>query len=592
MPQTKNIHVHGQLRRWVIKSLEPKTKGERELKAACVKAGREMERQDISSLSSSKIDLTNEALGAALEIGRSWLDRSNGNDVMAAKSILKFELEYEPEDPRQRRHDVKMPKSLTQAVLMYATDDKLKKLGGDTEADLRGINWMTGTGAAGRIRVGALGWLLERSNYLIDMHPTPNVQRAAKRFVEKYTEPYEQTQRLINGYLGTDDDEDQAPEVSPERKPLVVVACGGKKSDAPGKIPAEERYTGNYFRACLMAADVMDGPTMILSAKYGLIPLTEEIENYDVKLGDPGSIRLGDVRRQVEALGLEDAKVTVLGGERYVKAARQIWPDAEAPLKGGIGQQLKQLAEIAGSDVLEDDEHQDQEPVRQWEKKRVSDLVSLTGHRRWFYFGGLAKHPVNENGPLVSLKWSESANGWNYLKDAETGQTVTDVHSMSKIWAIPAEAPEGFVEYEDRDKAAEQSFWPAEWSRGQFRYVPNLPTRGRTHEPVIWFGGKAGVNDAKPKAWQKVKVTYIGDGKYDLSDVETGETVKTCTMNNQIFWATVGEVEEAPRYISCPAPEVEYEVPANFVELAEEANTEAARRYWKRRCDEYRRTGK
>lgn len=48
--------------------------------------------------------------------------------------------------------------------------------------------------------------------------------------------------------------------------------------------------------------------------------------------------------------------MTVLGGERYVKAVRQIWPDAEAPLVGGIGQQLRQLAGMYGGEVLAPDE--------------------------------------------------------------------------------------------------------------------------------------------------------------------------------------------------------------------------------------------
>ncbi|MFE0775704.1 hypothetical protein ACFW3E_21865, partial [Streptomyces sp. NPDC058861] len=48
-------------------------------------------------------------------------------------------------------------------------------------------------------------------------------------------------------------------------KPLVIVACGGKKSQAPGRIPAEQRYTGPYFRACLKAAKAMDGLTLILA---------------------------------------------------------------------------------------------------------------------------------------------------------------------------------------------------------------------------------------------------------------------------------------------------------------------------------------
>ncbi|WP_326827437.1 DUF6884 domain-containing protein [Streptomyces sp. NBC_01751] len=626
---TTTLPIPGQIRRHVLKNLTPRTKGERDLKAACVAGAKELEANEMSSLNTIDLHVTNDALGVALDLARDWLDSDNGNNVMAGKSMLKYELSYEPADPRELRHEIKMPKSLIGFFMGEYNYEpaKHKRESKIVRADLERMSW-TGTGAKGRVRAETLGWFLGKMDGLKE-HPHPAVQRAAKKFIDTFTEPYEQTQRLITGYLGIEDEEpekeivtaedfkaaihgpgpelveDEPAAVEEQRPNLVVIACGGKKSDAPGKIPAEERYTGNYFRACLMAAEVMDGPTMILSAKFGLIPLSEEIENYDMRMGDKDSVRLGTVRRQVEALGLENAKVTVLGGEHYVKAARQLWPDAEAPLTGGIGQQLKQLADIYGGEP-EQEEHQDQEPeepARRWEKRRLSHLVSWGDERRFFYFGGLAKHAVNEAGPLVGLKWSESNSGSNYLKDPETGRVIAEVHSMSNVWAIPAEAPEGFVEYADRGKPADELYWPEEYSRGEFRNIPNLPSRGRNHEPVIWYGGKAGVNVLKPKGWQKVKVVYTGEGKYDLVDFKTGESVKTCTLANQVFWATVNEDQDQ-------APEVEvkdpllnllaetappkggYEVPENWIELAEEGNTEAARRYWTRRCEEYRRTGK
>ncbi|WP_435270939.1 DUF6884 domain-containing protein [Streptomyces sp. 1222.5] len=597
MTETKTLRVPAQLRKHVSRNVKPKTQGERELLAACDAGARELERQGRNNMNSIDLELTNEALGAVLKLARGWLDSDNGNNVMAAKSMLKFELEYEPDDPREIRHEVKFPKSVAGLFpsLYEMKRDNSKGIPKAVKAELSQMSWAT-AGTSGRVTNATLGWLLDYLKKQWD-HPTPSVQRAARKFIGTYTQQYEQTQRLINGYLGTGEDEDQAPEV--ERKRLVIIACGGKKSERPGKIPADERYIGNYFTACLMAAEVMDGPTMILSAKYGLIPLTEEIENYDVKMGDPEAVSISMVQVQAANIGLLDAKVTVLGGEKYVKAVRQVWPDAEAPLVGGIGQQLKQLAGMYEGEALDDDERQDQEPeekpVRQWEKRRMSDFVSWSGERRFFYFGGLAKHPVNENGLLVGLKWSESESGTNYLKDPETGQVIAEVHSMSNVWAIPAEAPEGFVEYEDRGKPADELYWPEEYSRGEFRNIPNLPSRGRSHEPVIWYGGKAGVNALKPKSWQKVRVTYIGEGKYDLSDYKTRESVKVCTLANQVFWARVNEdqdQDQEPAAVEETMPPGGYEVPANFLELAEEGNTDAAKKYWKRRCEEYRRTGK
>ncbi|MEV5883079.1 DUF6884 domain-containing protein [Streptomyces sp. NPDC052020] len=711
MSDTKTLRVPAQLRKHVLRTVKPTTKGERELFAACEAGAKELERQGRNSMNTIELELTNDALGVVLGLARNWLDDANGNNVMAAKSMLKFELEYEPDDPREIRHAVKMPKSAAGLFrspysLEFKKDTSIPQA---VKQELAHMSWAT-NGVSGRITTETLGWFLDQMKRQWD-HPTPAVQRAVRKFIGTYTEPYEQTQRLINGYLGTGDDQapelsaddfkaavegpadnedqepasvdapqpwkpdlpdgvsislisdrpetygvfcsrhggaealiskhedmggaiagaaahgldhpkvtpipdsdlealrgfglskaqmtvlahaadgrliedpkgfylddqwtegravkrlrvldlwargwlmyssvdgrryfrlspdgkryyrlwhdaqrqglidytehdtlnsakeqrasypplvaqDQAPEPEVEPKRLVVIACGGKKSDAPGKIPAEERYTGNYFRACLMASEVMDGPTMVLSAKYGLIPLTEEIENYDVQWGGKGSIRLGTVRDQVEALGLEDVKVTVLGGARYVKAARQIWPDAEAPLEGGIGQQLQQLAGIYGGEALEDNE--DQEPAG-----------------------------------------------------------------------------------------------PESWKSGELRNVLNLPSRYRNHEPIIWWGGKAGKRNPDPVGWQKAKVVYTGDGKYDICHPETYETFMTCSLVSQIHWAyvddknPVGMNNQEPE--ENPASAGGFEVPANFLELAEEANTDAAKRYWKRRCAEYRRTGK
>ncbi|MFF9649696.1 DUF6884 domain-containing protein [Streptomyces sp. NPDC014622] len=494
MSNTITLPIPGQIRRHVLKNLDPRTKGERDLKAACVDGAKELEANEMSPLNTVALHVTNDALGVALDIARDWLDSDNGNNVMAGKSMLKYELDYEPADPREIRHEIKMPKSLMGFFMGEYNYEpaKHKRESKVVRADLDRMSW-TSTGAKGRVRAETLGWFLTKMDGLKE-NPHPATARAAKKFVDTFTEPYEQTQRLITGYLGI---EDQEPAAIEEQRPsLVVIACGGKKSEAPGKIPAEERYTGNYFRACLMAAEVMDGPTMVLSAKYGLIPLSEEIENYDVRVGDKDSVRLGTVRKQVEALGLEGATVTVLGGEQYVKGARQIWPDAEAPLKGGIGQQLKQLAGIYQGEALE---HQE----------------------------------------------------------------------------------------------------PEEYQAGLLRDIPNLPSRGRTHEPVIWYGGKAGVAYYKPQGWRKVRVTYTGEGKYELSDLETREAVRTGNLRTQLYWAPVGPDEDQGSEPTTAEPEVKpaakprggYEVPENWLELAEEGNTEAARRYWTRRCEEYRRTG-
>ncbi|MFK0231204.1 hypothetical protein ACIQUL_36170 [Streptomyces sp. NPDC090303] len=156
----------------------------------------------MNSLNTIELSLTNAALGAALDIARDWITSDNGNNVMAAKSMLKFELEHKPTDPRQIRHAIKLPKSLAgQLDAPYSQAFKEnKRIPKAVKVDIRGMSW-TATGASGNVRAEALGWFLEKSRYWAQTHPTPSVQRAAKKFVSTYTAPYEATQKLITSSL-------------------------------------------------------------------------------------------------------------------------------------------------------------------------------------------------------------------------------------------------------------------------------------------------------------------------------------------------------------------------------------------------------
>ncbi|NEE24514.1 hypothetical protein G3M53_03420, partial [Streptomyces sp. SID7982] len=432
MPKTITLPVPGQIRRHVLKNLAPKTKGEQDLLDASREGAAELEAKGMNSLNTIDLHLTNDAVGSAIDIARVWLSSDNGNNVMAAKSMLKFELEYEPDDPREIRHEIKMPKSLAvHFAPAYGQQPWDKGMSQVIQTDMSRMRWTT-TGGQGRVRAETLGALLEQIAPWGESHPQPAAARAAKKFSTTYTEPYEKTMRLINGHLGADD-EVQAPdfmeavhgrneaEAAAVPKRLVVVACGGKKSQRPGKIRADERYTGNYFAACLMAAEVMDGATMILSAKHGLIPLSEEIENYDVTWGGKGSIRLATVKTQVEKLGLTDARVTVLGGEKYVKAARQVWADAEAPLKGGIGQQLQQLAGIYQGEALALDERPEEGPERIYQTKLQEVGYLPTRNRpkaRVMWFGGKAG------------KANPTPGEWTQVEVVYTGEGKYAIHRL------------------------------------------------------------------------------------------------------------------------------------------------------------------
>jgi hypothetical protein len=205
---TKTIRVPGQIRRHVLKNLDPQTEGERDLMAACVAGAKELEANEMNSLNTIDLHVTNEALGVALDIARDWLDSDNGNNVMAGKSMLKFELEYEPDDPREIRHEIKMPKSLAgHFAPKYGSPSPYKDESDVIESDMSRMSW-TGTGARGRVRAETIGFILKKMGRLLD-NPHPATARAATKFIATYTEPYAKTTRLIAGHLEI---EDQEPE--------------------------------------------------------------------------------------------------------------------------------------------------------------------------------------------------------------------------------------------------------------------------------------------------------------------------------------------------------------------------------------------
>jgi hypothetical protein len=127
---------------------------------------------------------------------------------------------------------------------------------------------------------------------------------------------------------------------------IVIVGCGTNKLATAA--PAGELYTGSYFRACsLTAAAIAPGRWFILSARYGLVAPSDELEPYDLTLGAPGAVNDLYVRRQASVRGLLGEHVTALCGRRYADLVAEVWPRVDRPLaRLGIGQQRHVLAEL------------------------------------------------------------------------------------------------------------------------------------------------------------------------------------------------------------------------------------------------------
>jgi hypothetical protein len=139
--------------------------------------------------------------------------------------------------------------------------------------------------------------------------------------------------------------------VSPAPMPVIVVGCGSAK--APGRLPAGHKYVGSFHRAARRAAAVMaartGGQVLIMSARYGLVTLDTEVDDYDLRIGDPAAVTATRIAEQAAALGITDAAVTVLAGRRYADLISTVWPHAARPLDGarGIGEQLARMKAIS-----------------------------------------------------------------------------------------------------------------------------------------------------------------------------------------------------------------------------------------------------
>lgn len=78
---------------------------------------------------------------------------------------------------------------------------------------------------------------------------------------------------------------------------LIIIGCGKDKLDR--RAPAQDLYTGQLFQARRAYAEAQGHPWMIISAKYGLLLPTEEIDPYDLSLGSTGRLYKELLRRLV-----------------------------------------------------------------------------------------------------------------------------------------------------------------------------------------------------------------------------------------------------------------------------------------------------
>ncbi|AER47240.1 hypothetical protein SEA_WEST99_8 [Mycobacterium phage West99] len=105
---------------------------------------------------------------------------------------------------------------------------------------------------------------------------------------------------------------------------LVVIPCASAKRE--GVHAAAELYTSANFANTLrnaqaIAADMDNAKVMILSAKYGLVDLDQELASYDTKMGDAHCITVEGLAAQLAEIAPEAIDMYLPGAYRRTLAA-------------------------------------------------------------------------------------------------------------------------------------------------------------------------------------------------------------------------------------------------------------------------------
>jgi predicted RNA-binding protein len=131
-------------------------------------------------------------------------------------------------------------------------------------------------------------------------------------------------------------------------KKIVLISCVSKKRSSKSK--ARELYISPLFKKNLhYALKLKPDQIFILSAKYGLVPLDEEIEPYDLTLNTMSSKEVKDwsagvLRALASQADLQQDKFVFLAGAKYRKYLVEHLAHVEIPFEGlTIGKQLQQL---------------------------------------------------------------------------------------------------------------------------------------------------------------------------------------------------------------------------------------------------------
>lgn len=133
-------------------------------------------------------------------------------------------------------------------------------------------------------------------------------------------------------------------------KKIILISCVSKKRDQKSR--ARDLYISPLFKKNLnYAQKILPDQIFILSAKYGLVGLDDEIEPYDLTLNTMSAREIkrwaaGVLRQLAEKSDLQHDHFVFLAGAKYRKYLIPHLAHVEVPLEGlSIGKQLQRLSE-------------------------------------------------------------------------------------------------------------------------------------------------------------------------------------------------------------------------------------------------------
>jgi len=134
-------------------------------------------------------------------------------------------------------------------------------------------------------------------------------------------------------------------------KRIVLISCVSQK--LPYRAKAKNIYISTLFKLNLRYAEKLNADGVyILSAKYGLLNLEQEIDPYEQALNN---MQVNEVKRwanqvieQIKKICvIEETEFIFLAGEKYRKYLLPQLNNVQIPLKGlRIGEQLQMLKKL------------------------------------------------------------------------------------------------------------------------------------------------------------------------------------------------------------------------------------------------------